>query len=489
MWVLTKMSVLILAVLTAVLPCSAQELGLNRNLASSADVLPPSTATPASGCSTSECHPGIKEHTYLHGPLQINSCDACHSLSDAAKHRFEDVLPRQQLCVSCHDLSYSLRQESIHKPVSEGECLGCHDPHGSEQPRAILSNDRAALCLSCHDALTGGERPVHAPESKGACNTCHAPHSSDHGKLLNDSGRTLCLSCHVKTAELLASSPLQHEPTKGDCQLCHDPHATGDTSMLIAEPKTLCLSCHQEVADSLDVVTHPHAAMTQDKSCLNCHQPHASEHGQLLRGATADLCYQCHDKEVKRASGGVIPSIMNRIAESPNSHSPAARGDCTLCHQVHGNDRERLLKQEYSPTYSSFEDADKYSLCFSCHDKNLALSETTNAITAFRNGDQNLHFAHVNSRKSRSCNICHDPHAADAEHMIRSTFPFGPSRWPLAIAWQSKPNGGSCAAGCHAAFDYDRENAVIYPAIPLDDQDWRGRMPGEPAETTPEEIR
>jgi predicted CXXCH cytochrome family protein len=229
--------------------------------------------------------------------------------------------------------------------------------------------------------------------------------------------------------------------------------------------------------------------MTKEKACLNCHQPHASNHGQLLRGATQELCFQCHDQEVKREAGGTIPNMKAVLNDRQNAHSPAQRGDCTLCHQVHGGDRDRLLKREYVPTYASFENAEHYSLCFSCHDKNLVLAEETSAVTAFRNGERNLHFVHVNSRKSRSCNICHAPHAAEAAHIIRASYPFGPSRWDLAIAWQESPDGGSCAAGCHAAFAYDRVTPVVYPRIPIEEQDWRDGKPVVPGQTSPEETQ
>ncbi|MCP4093980.1 MAG: hypothetical protein GY747_11075 [Planctomycetes bacterium] len=107
------------------------------------------------------------------------------------------------------------------------------------------------------------------------------------------------------------------------------------------------------------------------------------------------------------------------------------------------------------------------------------LTKKTSAVTDFRNGDTNLHFVHVNSCKSRSCNICHDPHATESSHMIRSSYAFDPSHWDLAIGWKDSVNGGRCAAGCHTAFEYDRLDPVTYPQGPGDEQDWRGRMPEE----------
>ena len=477
MRILAPISITVLTALAAALGDSVQDPECDRNIASSANVLPPSTAVEPSGCSTSECHPGIKEHSYLHGPLQVDACDACHVVSDLAQHRFEPSFPRRQLCLACHELPGEHEGLLVHEPVAQGECQACHDPHGSEQPRTILQAEGAGLCLACHQDLTGGRRLVHAPETGGACDTCHAAHSSPRSGLLLRPGRSLCLSCHVETAEQLESAFLAHPPATDDCRVCHDPHASGDEAMLIADPVSLCTTCHEDVGHAMDSATHPHAAMTAEKACLNCHQPHAGDHGQLLRGPTAKLCFQCHDEDVERVAGPTIPSIQAALTESAMVHRPAARGECTICHQVHGGERDRLLKGEYVHVYSAFEDASGYALCFSCHDKNLVLEERTDAITAFRNGDRNLHYVHVNSPKSRSCNICHDPHAANSKHLLRASFPYGPIRWSLAIAWKATPTGGGCAAGCHAPFTYDRATPVEYVREPGDEQAWRGRMP------------
>ncbi len=441
---------------------SAQEPDWNRNLAAHADVSAPTTITNPVGCSTTDCHPGIKEHSFLHGPLHINACVSCHSLSDAKSHSFEFVLPSQELCLSCHEIPDASEGYHIHEPLLKGECLGCHDAHGSEQPRAILSTDRSQICSSCHFELTSGEAIVHAAEDEGSCTTCHKSHFSAEAKLLIQPSRSLCIDCHAKTAEELTTSFFTHPPALEDCRLCHDPHATGEKSMLIDDTLRLCASCHQDVGHEMDAASHPHGAMTAENSCLNCHEPHASNHGKLLRGPTSELCNQCHDKDIEKANGGLIPSMASAFTGRDMVHSPVERGECTLCHQVHGNSRQRLLKSEHSETYSQFQGAGDYGLCFSCHDKNLVLSETTNAVTDFRNGDVNLHYTHVNRPKSRSCNICHDPHAADAGHMLRQSFPFGPARWELKIDWQAIADGGSCAAGCHAPFEYNRLNPVDY---------------------------
>ncbi len=466
-----------LAVLTATVSGPAQDAGFDRNIAAGAHVRPPTTFVEPAGCSTTECHPGIKEHTELHGPLQVDACDACHVLQDVASHSFGSRLPRQQLCLACHEPPRNEDGLKVHEPVVQGECQACHDPHGSEWPRAILRADRAAMCLECHSDLTDGQPLAHAPESQGACNACHNAHSSTLDSLLLRPGRALCLPCHVEIAEQLAVSGLAHPPATDDCRLCHDPHASGDAALLIGEPVTMCTRCHEGVAHEMEGATHPHAAMTAEKACVNCHQPHASDHGSLLRGPTAELCFQCHAEQVERQDGPAIPSIEAKLRDSKRTHGPAARGECTLCHQVHGGERDRLLTSEYAGVYSITNDASGYSLCFDCHDRNLALIERTTAITSFRNGDRNLHHVHLSGAKGRSCNICHDPHASDSERLMRAVFPFGLMRWELPIGWQGTETGGGCVGACHAPFDYDRLNPIEYVRAPAGDGKWRTHPP------------
>jgi hypothetical protein len=67
----------------------------------------------------------------------------------------------------------------------------------------------------------------------------------------------------------------------------------------------------------------------------------------------------------------------------------------------------------------------------------------------------------VNSRKSRSCRVCHQPHASNGEKLIdKEVMKFGV--WTIPVNLTIAPTGGSCAPGCHQAFSYDREKPVVY---------------------------
>src|SRR5436189_5073180 len=48
----------------------------------------PTAAVANASCVTSECHKDVKDYKVIHGPVNVNACDACHKLEDAKQHKF-----------------------------------------------------------------------------------------------------------------------------------------------------------------------------------------------------------------------------------------------------------------------------------------------------------------------------------------------------------------------------------------------------------------
>ncbi|MBK7406110.1 MAG: hypothetical protein IPJ41_16260 [Phycisphaerales bacterium] len=443
---------------------------------------PPTTDIPRNGCVTAECHPGIKDHKYLHGPVLVNACDGCHKLTDPATHHYEPVRDRSELCLFCHVVE-TPPDSILHQPFQEGDCLSCHDPHGSRETALLRGQKYSDACANCHADVTGAHDTVHGPASAGACGACHEPHAAPRPFLLAAEGRDLCLRCHVTTGLEIDSMRDVHEPAKGDCRVCHDPHATDNPSLLSEEPTALCTGCHEDIAHTIDTASTKHAAVTTERSCLNCHAPHAADHGGLLKQDVNALCFECHNKKIARPDGSIIPDMKALIENGHSLHGAIAQDSCIACHEIHGGGHRRLLTNEYpSSIYYPF-DENAYALCFSCHDRELALESRTDAVTSFRNGDENLHYVHVHrDQKGRTCSVCHDAHAADAGKHIRAFIPFGPSGWNLPIRYEQLPDGGRCGPGCHQQFEYSRTNPLTYP--PIDEGKWQGGdlVPGVKAE-------
>ena len=208
-------------------------------------------------------------------------------------------------------------------------------------------------------------------------------------------------------------------------------------------------------------------------------QYHLRQAGMTLRLSEKVVKVRCEIPSPHPRTTG--ENWVEAFLESGKSlHGALTQRGCVECHDIHGGDHKRLLKDEYpSEMYYPFNE-NNYALCFSCHDRHLVLDQKTSGATGFRNGDTNLHFVHVNrDKKGRSCRICHDAHAASSDKHIRDAVPYGPAGWKLPLKYQSLPDGGSCGGACHAPLEYNRVNPLVYPPR-KPGEDWKGEelIPG-----------
>ena len=467
-----RMSALLVACVAA-WPAAGQVLDATGSTAAA-----PKVVVQREGCVTTECHPGVKSKPELHGPVRVNACDGCHQLTDALTHTFASLRDRHEMCALCH-APETMEGGVAHEPFAKGECLACHDPHGSAVPQMLRGERYADACASCHKDVTGGHDRVHGPASVGACGACHQAHGSKLPKLLLADGRDLCLKCHVRTSMELQLKPVVHAPALGDCRVCHDPHATDNPGLLVEETSKLCTSCHKDVLHTMETATTQHAAVTTKRACTNCHVAHAGDHASLLKDEPKNLCFECHNQAVAMPDGTKLVNMKKLIETGKSLHGAVTQRGCVECHEIHGGGHRRLLTNEYpSDLYYPFSET-SYALCFSCHDKQLAM-EAKGSATGFRNGEMNLHFVHVNKdRKGRSCRVCHDAHAASSEKHIRDDVSYGPGGWKLPIKYEELQDGGKCGGACHQPLEYNRLNPLVYPAR-AGNGAWRGEdlVPG-----------
>ncbi len=406
-------------------------------------------------CASAGCHADYAKRPVVHGPVAMNSCDACHEKTDGASHRFQFVADGAELCFECHD---EPEGKVVHPPVEQGECTACHDPHGSETKKLLTAPTVSEVCAQCHEDIAEDRAYLHGPVAAGACTQCHDPHSADHPALLPASTRDLCLKCHAAIQNRMADKKHTHQPATEDCLTCHDPHGADNRMNLRQAPPELCLDCHDEIGEAIEDASVEHDAVTMGRSCTNCHDPHAADEEHLLTSEQLSLCLSCHDKEL--ASGGrTLINMLRLLSDNPLHHGPIRDKNCTACHEVHGGTNFRLLVESYPATfYSPFEE-EHYGLCFTCHEPDMFDEERTDELTGFRNGDRNLHYLHVNRKlKGRTCRACHNVHAGTRPKYIADTVPFG--EWDIPINYQQTPTGGSCLPGCHKHYGYDRDTPV-----------------------------
>ena len=190
---------------------------------------------------------------------------------------------------------------------------------------------------------------------------------------------------------------------------------------------------------------------------MNCHDPHVAKESSLLLADGTDVCLKCHDKIVKTEKQE-FADIIQLLAANPYPHGPVQNRDCSGCHNPHGSPYFRALIGQYPQGFYAPFFVSNYDLCFRCHDSALTTEQRTVSSTRFRDGDRNLHYIHVNKTShGRTCRSCHEVHAGTNPKHIAATVPFG--NWQLPVKFEQTENGGSCAPGCHAPQQFDRQSA------------------------------
>lgn len=431
----------------------------------------------AQTCAVTSCHRSIISTPKPHAPVEAKECFSCHKqknsthpLLDGGKS-WELVAKVPNLCAKCHNPFG--KKKVVHPPVREGDCLACHKPHGAAERFLLdVGEDRTNLCLGCHDAAPFKQQYMHGPVAIGACTKCHDPHESPEKSLLEGPVRNLCLKCHVDFAKALSEAPVAHPPVKdGPCTACHNPHGSPVPKILKKKVPELCVECHVEIGKKLAGAKVPHKPLLQAGGCSSCHSAHYSQNKRLLPYDEMTTCLSCHDKD----NMGTPPlgNIKRELKGKKYLHGPIKKGECKACHDPHGSDNFRMLRGSYpADLYVPYKEG-AYNFCLSCHDKNLLRFAETSLYTKFRNGKRNLHYVHVvNTRKSRTCRVCHQPHSSDGPLLInKSSVKFG--EWDIPINLTTSSSGGRCAPGCHQAFSYDRDKPVAYKSYSTNTQNRR----------------
>jgi predicted CXXCH cytochrome family protein len=411
-------------------------------------------ADAADSCITNKCHSNMGKEKFVHGPVAVGNCTVCHR--EIGKHKFAPIKKASDFCYQCHDRVNT--KKTVHAPVKDGNCTLCHDPHQSPY-KYQLRADRTKLCFTCHDKKIAAGKYVHGPVAVGGCVMCHNPHQSDFPRMLNASGNDVCFMCHTDMADRFKEKKFVHTAVKQGCINCHSPHSADYKYNLKADgTRDLCLGCHKDKKEWIETAKTKHGALETGKKCLACHDPHMGDYAKQLVKAPMDLCLSCHDKPLDTPTGKII-DMKTYLAENKDKHGPIREKDCSACHNPHGSDNFRMLRKYFPPVFYAPFDPKNYALCFNCHEKTLVLDPQTTTLTNFRNGDQNLHYLHVNKPvKGRTCRACHEMHATNNPKHIRDAVPFG--AWELPLNYHKTPDGGSCQPGCHQKFTYDRKSPV-----------------------------
>jgi len=314
-------------------------------------------------------------------------------------------------------------------------------------------------------------KPVsaHSPYQDGDCSLCHQNKDRENPGPILKQINAICLDCHDDFAKVMARKS-SHVPAKVNCVSCHNPHNSKQPKLLVEESEALCLSCHTAISNLVSNAKVKHDALTSGAKCVNCHNPHAANVEHLLTRLPYDLCVGCHGKDgVTDHDGKALTNIKKLLADYPHQHGPVQDKDCSACHTPHGGDNFRLLTKEYPAQFYSPYDPKLYALCFDCHEESMVKDPKTTTLTKFRNGDQNLHYVHVNKdERGRTCRACHEVHASQQIHQIRDAVPYGHTGYMLKINFTQTATGGSCAKTCHVTRSYTNSIAPLVLPVKTD---------------------
>jgi DmsE family decaheme c-type cytochrome len=251
-------------------------------------------------------------------------------------------------CIQCHQEARQLVELADPHQVGGAnnfQCSTCHDPHGK-----LVPESRRDLCLTCHnDAPTQAwHSSVHHLQGV-ACTDCHNPHPDPkvqpnvdirHANIRRPQRIPMavndpdtCYKCHPQIYAMTLM-PSHHPIFEGKmvCSSCHDSH--GQALKLLNEPQTnlVCYKCHSQYQGPF---VYEHPPVTQD--CSICHNPHGAVQNNLLHQPTTFLCLRCHSGHRNGPpfhDAGQLPDIGKSQALQRSFYA-----DCTQCHsQVHGSD-------------------------------------------------------------------------------------------------------------------------------------------------------
>lgn len=187
-----------------------------------------------------------------------------------------------------------------------------------------------------------------------------------------------------------------------------------------------CYVCHRSKVTG----TYVHDALAGNE-CASCHAATGGDHQRnralyAAKDKSVKLCYECHDSQANKKS---VHMAIDEVA-------------CIGCHAPHNSSLKNLLRSKVP------------ALCFQCHDRALLEQKETAKATGFRDGVQNLHFAHA-GQNGIPCLACHDEHASSQLHLIRPKGTNGKDA--VTITYTAGDKGGTCATSCHDTLSYERK--------------------------------
>jgi hypothetical protein len=304
-------------------------------------------------------------------------------------------------CERCHPkvrLTASLETEVYALGARSRECVGCHRSVHGEPGSALAQATRA--CTTCHgeaswrDVKTGVQfdhaatgAPLVGGHATAVCSNCHTPVHRKVPRMPD------CAGCHAD----------RHYGRNGDrCEGCHSPRTWKQDQVLVAHDTTRlplrgahavqgCVTCHKDLASG--------NYRGLDPACRGCHL-HTVEDRRPHPDHTKDVafltCENCHTVM------GWRPAHIDHDRFWPLT----GKHQSTLCESCHATG------QPYAAAPRE---------CLYCHQKDLALANTTTAMhdtfgiackqchgtSTWKDGRFNHHWFSIPHHNASQCDQCH----------------------------------------------------------------------------------
>ena len=221
-------------------------------------------------------------------------------------------------------------------------------------------------CVGCHTAPGPASTEV---ADEQYCYGCHREIQARFQGHIRDEGRA-CIICHRVGSNLTISS---------------------ESQVHLQNP---CYTCHKDKIGQFaqDYIHGPVAG----GGCRVCHDPHGSRFEMSLVNPVPVLCPSCHSMEANQ--------------EKMVQHLPFANGQCSECHDPHSTNHRWVLVRS------------SQDLCMSCHEESgtLRFHDHPYNVKPKRQLASNLQ---LTDQGELECLSCHDPHATDAVHLLRTNHP------------------------------------------------------------------
>lgn len=367
------------------------------------------------------------------------------------------------LCMNCHESYVKSFKHNVHQGQS---CEKCHGPASlhmktrGKEPGTILSfktlsaPQKAEICLKCHEqnqCEPGSTWRTSAHAHHGvSCTDCHtghynvAPGTPATSVALSEVGSpNQLVSFNQPAAESgaaesgAAESGSAVEMEVSQAQLREDSHHMGALSPQV------CYRCHGDL-QRFEHIAHPHQINGSNGfTCSTCHDAH----GKIRRETRTDLCLKCHSDAPTMAwhSG---PHSMNNVG-CTDCHHPHPETDVPSVVNIQHTNIRRPLRMPMSvdepnacykchpAIYAAASMPSRHPVkegkmtCSSCHDAHTqspgqgSLNQPTVNLVCYRcHAEKQGPFVYEHPPVTENCDICHDPHGAVTNNLLKQPTTF-----------------------------------------------------------------